>query len=134
MTDVRTEPLTPEEIATYNEQHPDRPLLTAADGVACQYAALQRFGTALDARGLPGGDGARAEARRIQEHWLAGRRDQAVACVPDEYLEQTAFIGDEQRIRRRWASWSPPPLSTGLIVDVPGVEELRLVANLRNGS
>jgi hypothetical protein len=56
-------------IATYNEQHPDRPLLTAADGVACQYAALQRFGTALDGRGLPGGDGARAEARRIQEEF-----------------------------------------------------------------
>ena len=83
---------------------------------------------AMARRGFPD------EARRIQEYWLAGRKDQAVACVPDEYLEQTAFIGDEQRIRRRWASWSPPPLSTGLIVDVPGVEELRLVASLRDGS
>ena len=54
--------------------------------------------------------------------------------MPDEYLEENAFIGDEQRIRRRWASWSPPPLSTGLIVDVPGVEELRLAAALRDGS
>jgi F420-dependent oxidoreductase-like protein len=83
---------------------------------------------AMARRGFPD------EARRIQEHWLAGRKDQAVACVPDEYLEQTAFIGDEQRIRRRWAGWSPPPLGTGLIVDVPGVEELRLVASLRDGS
>jgi alkanesulfonate monooxygenase SsuD/methylene tetrahydromethanopterin reductase-like flavin-dependent oxidoreductase (luciferase family) len=73
-------------------------------------------------------------AQRIQEQWLAGRKDQALAAVPDEYLEQTAFIGDEQRIRRRWASWSPPPGVTGVIVDVPGTEELRLVADLREGS
>ena len=33
-----------------------------------------------------------------------------MAAVPDEYLEQCAFIGDEQRIRRRWATWSPPAL------------------------
>jgi F420-dependent oxidoreductase-like protein len=83
---------------------------------------------AMARRGFP------AEAARIQELWLAGRKDEAVAAVPDEYLEQNAFIGDEQRIRRRWASWSPPPLTTGLIVDVPGVEELRLVAALRDGS
>jgi F420-dependent oxidoreductase-like protein len=83
---------------------------------------------AMARRGFP------TEAARIQELWLAGRKDEAVAAVPDEYLEENAFIGDEQRIRRRWASWSPPPLSTGLIVDVPGVEELRLAAALRDGS
>jgi hypothetical protein len=83
---------------------------------------------AMARRGFP------AEAARIQELWLAGRKDEAVAAVPDEYLEENAFIGDEQRIRRRWASWSPPPLSTGLIVDVPGIEELRLAAALRDGS
>ena len=83
---------------------------------------------AMARRGFP------AEAARIQELWLAGRKDEAVAAVPDEYLEENAFIGDEQRIRRRWASWSPPPLTTGLIVDVPGVEELRLAAALRDGS
>jgi F420-dependent oxidoreductase-like protein len=83
---------------------------------------------AMARRGFP------EEAARIQELWLAGHKDEAVAAVPDEYLEQTAFIGDEQRIRRRWATWSPPPLATGLIVDVPGLEELRLVASLRDGS
>lgn len=56
-------------VPTYNEQDPDRPLLTAADGVACQYAALRRLGTALDIRGMPGGNGARAEARRIRERF-----------------------------------------------------------------
>ena len=72
-------------------------------------------------------------AARIQELWLAGRKDEAIAAVPDEYLEASALLGDEQRIRRRWASWSPPPDATGLIVDAPGVEELRLAADLRDG-
>ncbi len=83
---------------------------------------------AMGRRGFPD------EAQRIQELWLAGRKDEAVAAVPDEYLEQSAFIGDEQRIRRRWATWAPSPLTTGVIVDVPGIEELRLVAELRDGS
>jgi hypothetical protein len=83
---------------------------------------------AMARRGFPD------QAQRIQELWLAGHKEEAVAAVPDEYLEQSALLGDEQRIRRRWATWSPPPLSTGLIVDVPGLEELRLVAGLRDGS
>jgi F420-dependent oxidoreductase-like protein len=83
---------------------------------------------AMARRGFPD------EAQRIQDLWRAGRKDEAVAAVPDEYLEQTAFIGDEQRIRRRWATWSPPLLTTGLILDAPGVEELRLLAALRDGS
>jgi len=74
------------------------------------------------------------EAERIQELWLAGRKEEAMAVVPEEYLEQTSFLGDEQRIRRRWAAWSPPPLATGLIVSVPGMDELRLAASLRDGS
>jgi F420-dependent oxidoreductase-like protein len=74
-----------------------------------------------------------AAAARIQELWLAGRKDEATAAVPDEYLEQDAFIGDEQRIRRRWAAWSPPPAVTGIIVGAPGVKELALMAELRDG-
>jgi F420-dependent oxidoreductase-like protein len=83
---------------------------------------------AMARRGFPD------QAQRIQELWLAGHKEEATAAVPDEYLEQNALIGDEQRIRRRWAGWTPPPIATGLIVDVPGVEELRLVAALRDGS
>ena len=83
---------------------------------------------AMARRGFP------EQAARIQELWLAGRKQDAVAAVPDEYLEQGAFIGDEQRIRRQWAAWSPPPGVTGLIVGAPGVEELRLMADLNQGS
>ena len=56
--------------------------------------------------------------------------------MPDEYLEQTALLGDEQRIRGRWEAWTPPPGVTGLIVDAPGAEpSCRLIGRtLRDGS
>jgi F420-dependent oxidoreductase-like protein len=65
------------------------------------------------------------EAARIQELWLAGRKDEAIATVPDAYLEDHAFYGDAQRIRRRWAAWKPPGGATGVIMTA-GPEEIRL--------
>lgn len=82
---------------------------------------------AMARRGFPD------EAQRIQDLWLAGKKAEAVEAVPDAYLEQSLYVGDEQRIRRRWAEQGPAGLATGLILDVPGVEELRLVADLRDG-
>jgi F420-dependent oxidoreductase-like protein len=82
---------------------------------------------AMARRGFPD------QAQRIQELWLAGRKDEAIAAVPDEYLEQSLFVGDQQRIRRQWASRSLPGLATGLIFDLPGIDELRLMADLRDG-
>jgi F420-dependent oxidoreductase-like protein len=73
-------------------------------------------------------------AETIQELWLAGRKEDAIAAVPDEYLEQSSLLGDPQRIRRRWAEMVLPEGVTGLIVDAPGTEELRLVAELRDGT
>jgi F420-dependent oxidoreductase-like protein len=74
------------------------------------------------------------EAARINELWMAGRRDEAIAAVPDDYLELSGFIGNEQRIRRRWAAWSPPAGTTGLIVDAPGEDEVRLASDLIDGA
>jgi alkanesulfonate monooxygenase SsuD/methylene tetrahydromethanopterin reductase-like flavin-dependent oxidoreductase (luciferase family) len=74
------------------------------------------------------------EAARIHELWMAGRKDEAIAAVPDAYLEQSAFLGDAQRIRRQMATWSPPAGTTGVIVDAPDTAELRLATHLRDGS
>jgi F420-dependent oxidoreductase-like protein len=46
-----------------------------------------------------------AEAERIQELFLAGRKDEATAAVPDEYLDEAALIGPEARIKERFLSW-----------------------------
>ncbi len=78
---------------------------------------------AMARRGFP------EAAARIQELWLAGRKQEAVAAVPDDYLDQGALIGSERRIRERWGGIGAPGV-TGLIVGAPGVEELRLLAEL----
>jgi F420-dependent oxidoreductase-like protein len=72
-------------------------------------------------------------AERIQALWLAGRKAEATAAVPDEFIELDKLIGDEQRIRRRWAAWKHPPQVTGLIATAETEADIRLLAALRDG-
>ena len=50
-------------------------------------------------------------ANRIQELFLAKRKDEAVAAVPDEFVDQGALIGPPERIRERWKLWADCGLS-----------------------
>lgn len=44
-------------------------------------------------------------AERIQELFLAGHKDEALAAVPDEYVDEAALIGPVQRIAERFPRW-----------------------------
>ncbi len=46
-----------------------------------------------------------AEAARIQELYLAGHKDEAIATVPDEYIDDAALIGPEARLAERLVAW-----------------------------
>jgi alkanesulfonate monooxygenase SsuD/methylene tetrahydromethanopterin reductase-like flavin-dependent oxidoreductase (luciferase family) len=46
-----------------------------------------------------------AEAARIQELFLAGRKEEASAAVPDEYIDEGALIGSEARLAERFPKW-----------------------------
>jgi F420-dependent oxidoreductase-like protein len=71
------------------------------------------------------------EAARIQELFLAGRREEAIAAMPDEALLQGTLIGSPADIRKQWeAGGIVPPGVTGLIVGADRPEELELVAEL----
>ncbi|MDA8047406.1 MAG: LLM class F420-dependent oxidoreductase [Actinomycetota bacterium] len=78
---------------------------------------------AMARRGFP------EEAARIGELWRAGRKQEAVAAVPDEYLEQTALLGSPRRIRDRWPAVLAPGI-TGLIVSAEQIEAVELIAEL----
>ena len=54
-------------------------------------------------------------AERIQELYLAHRKDEAIEAVPDEFVDQGALIGPEARIRKRFRDWEDVNLS-GLTV------------------
>ena len=61
-------------------------------------------------------------ADRIQELYLAKRKDEAVAAVPDEFVDQGALVGPKERIRRRFRDWEDVGL-TGLTIsgDEPAI-------------
>ena len=66
---------------------------------------------------------------RIVELWRAGRRDEAIAAVPDDYIESQSLLGSPSRIRDRWSEAVPAGL-TGVIVRCDRDEELALAAEL----
>lgn len=46
-----------------------------------------------------------AEAQRIQELYLAGRKEEAEAAVPEDYLDEGALYGPPARIKERFPAW-----------------------------
>ncbi len=49
--------------------------------------------------------GHEAAAVKIQDAFLAGRRDEAAAAVPDSLVDETALVGPPERIKDRWQAW-----------------------------
>ncbi|TCZ58706.1 LLM class F420-dependent oxidoreductase [Roseicella aquatilis] len=45
-------------------------------------------------------------AERIQELYLAGRKEEAVAAVPDEWIDQKSLVGPPARIRAGYRAWA----------------------------
>ncbi|MFI4925687.1 MAG: LLM class flavin-dependent oxidoreductase, partial [Vicinamibacteria bacterium] len=44
-------------------------------------------------------------ARKIQDLYLAGKKDEAVAAVPDQLVDDIALVGPRERIRDRAQRW-----------------------------
>jgi len=44
-------------------------------------------------------------AKRIQELYLAHRKDEATAAVPDEWVDMKSLVGPPARIRERYRTW-----------------------------
>ncbi len=78
---------------------------------------------AMARRGFP------EAAARIQELWLAGRKDEAIAAVPDEYVDAGALFGPAKRIRARWDEVVPAGL-TGVILRTDDPAALEIAASI----
>jgi len=55
------------------------------------------------------------DAERIQELYLAKRKDEAIAAVPDEFVDSGALIGPKARIQERFKAWEDSGI-TGLTI------------------
>jgi probable F420-dependent oxidoreductase, Rv3520c family len=68
-------------------------------------------------------------AARIQDLYLAGRKNEAIAAVPDALVDEVALVGDRARIADRLAAFRECGVET-LILQARQPEALRLLAEL----
>jgi F420-dependent oxidoreductase-like protein len=59
--------------------------------------------------------GFEAEAHRIQELFLAGNRNEAIAAVPDRFADEISLVGPLDRIKDRLQAWRDTPVTTLLV-------------------
>ena len=54
-------------------------------------------------------------AQKIQDHFMAGERAEAVAAVPNEFIDEIALLGPRERIRDRLQAWKESRVTTMLL-------------------
>jgi F420-dependent oxidoreductase-like protein len=78
-------------------------------------------------------------ARRVQEHYLAGRREEAMAALPGELIDAVALCGPADRVRDRLRAHRAAGVGTLIVSPVARepdrrVEQLRLLAAIAEGA
>jgi F420-dependent oxidoreductase-like protein len=68
------------------------------------------------------------EAEKVQELFLAGRRAEAFAAVPEEMADEISLVGPPERIRERLGAWTASPVTT-LMITARDPATLRLFAD-----
>lgn len=72
-----------------------------------------------------------AAAVAIQDHFLAGRRNEAAAAVPDGLIDETSLVGPPERIRDRLQAWQDLArngLVSSLMLTGASVDAMRVIA------
>jgi hypothetical protein len=75
--------------------------------------------------------GYEAAASQIQDAYLAGRRDEAIATVPDELVDAIALVGPPERIKDRlqvWKERSKDGAIGTMLLGGASIDALRVVA------
>jgi len=68
-------------------------------------------------------------AVRVQELFLAGRKDKATAAIPDALVDQMHIIGDAARVKDRAAEWEESGVTT-LLLSCRTPDEVRTIAEV----
>jgi alkanesulfonate monooxygenase SsuD/methylene tetrahydromethanopterin reductase-like flavin-dependent oxidoreductase (luciferase family) len=80
-------------------------------------------------REVPVRMGYEAEAKKIQELYMDGKKDEAAAAVPTRLVEQLALIGPADKIRHDLEAWRDSSV-TSLLIEPGPPERLRQAAEL----
>jgi F420-dependent oxidoreductase-like protein len=73
--------------------------------------------------------GHEAAAIKIQDLYLAGKKGEAMAAVPDELVDSVSLIGTRERIAERVQAWKDSPATT-LLLGSQQPEAIQLLAEL----
>ena len=73
--------------------------------------------------------GFEAAAKEIQDLYLDGKKDEAIAAVPDALVDEIALIGPKERIADRFAAWQESGITT-MILGAQQPEALQIMAEL----
>jgi hypothetical protein len=65
----------------------------------------------------------------VQELFLAGKRKQATALIPDELVEDMHIVGDAGYVSERVAAWEETGVTT-LLLSLRSADEVRQVAGV----
>ena len=68
-------------------------------------------------------------AARIQELYLAGRKEEAADAVPDELCDEMSLVGPVERIKERYRAWEDAGVTT-MLVQARQPEALELMADM----
>jgi len=66
-------------------------------------------------------------AKKIQDLYLDGKKNEAIAAVPDELADEVSLCGPKERIRDRLAEWKDSGITT-IILTLHQAEAMRTVA------
>jgi alkanesulfonate monooxygenase SsuD/methylene tetrahydromethanopterin reductase-like flavin-dependent oxidoreductase (luciferase family) len=114
------------------------PVVVGPDVDACRARVKPRIALYVGGMGARGRNfyfdlacryGYEAAAARIQELYLAGRRPEAEAAVPDALVDEVALCGPAERIRERLPTWRGAGVTT-LICATAQPEAIRVMAEL----
>lgn len=68
-------------------------------------------------------------AMKVQELFMAGKREEAFATVPDEYIDEMGLYGSPERIKERFQRYQQGPF-TGLTIRTDDLEILEMMADI----
>jgi F420-dependent oxidoreductase-like protein len=66
-------------------------------------------------------------ADQVQDLFLAGKKGEAMAAIPDRFIDEVALVGPAERIRDRLSAWKASPVTT-MIIGTVQPEAVRLLA------
>jgi alkanesulfonate monooxygenase SsuD/methylene tetrahydromethanopterin reductase-like flavin-dependent oxidoreductase (luciferase family) len=72
------------------------------------------------------------EAYRIQDLFFEGKREEAIAAVPDAFADEISLVGPVGRIKERLEEWRKSPVTT-LMISARTPEALKQAADLVHG-